>query len=107
MLSALLPASVRAVLNKPFHQMTDQEIVGILADFGLGSYHPELRQAAVALLRDKGIDTAADVIQSPEAVVELRDLIAKFKPAKQVCGFCEATVVFQEHGVCPKCGINN
>lgn len=45
---------------------------------------PELLSAATALLQGRGIDTASDLIQSPEAVQELLEFLqAKPKPSAE------------------------
>lgn len=112
MLSALLPASVKAVLDTPIKDVRDDQFAAIMADLGFGKWHPEIRSAAIAMLRDKGVHTAADAIRDPEALMQLRSLVASVKNAvlpgstsAKVCDFCGSSLVkhdkqFQRCSVC-------
>lgn len=115
MLAALLPASLKAVMNIPVVDVPDEKLAEIMADLGLGQWHPELRTAALALLRGKGIDTAADAIRQPEALKQLSNLLRTFKAgasairhtSNEVCDFCGSPLVKEDkrYSRCTNCGI--
>lgn len=88
MLTAFLPKSVQAVLEVPISQLTDDQLTAILSDLGMSGYHPDLRNAAVQLLQDRGIHRAADAVQHPEALKQLRSMVMNLKlnaPAATCC----------------------
>lgn len=108
MLAALLPKSIADVLHVPFSQLTDGQLDGILSDFGMGAAHPELRDAAIQLLKGKGVDNAADAIRHPEAIKSLVDLVKNFakSPPQRSCDFCGGKIVQSgQLSSCQQCGI--
>lgn len=109
MLAAFLPKSVSAVLEVPISELSDEQMTAILADFGLSGFHPDLRNAAVQLLQDRGIHRAADAVQHPEAIKQLRGLLKNLKldaaPAR-VCVLCDGSLEKVEGlWFCTSCGI--
>jgi len=112
MLTAFLPKSVQAVLNVPVSQLSDEQLADIMVDLGFGSWHPDLRIAAVKILQDKGIDTAADAIQHPDALKQLSGLVKSFKSGAPVsagvCDFCGGPLVKEgSSSFCQHCGIHH
>lgn len=112
MLAAFLPKSVQAVLNVPVSQLSDAQLSDIMSDLGFGSWHPDLRTAAVKLLQDQGIDTAAEAIQHPEALKQLNGLVKSFKSTISAtqgsCDFCGGPLVKEGSSLfCQQCGIHH
>lgn len=106
MLTTFLPASVQAVLTVPVAELSDEAINNILVDLGFGEWHPELRDAMIHLFRGRGIDTAADAIKQPEALMELRALIRGKETDLIPCSFCSTPFDrVSTDGFCPQCGI--
>lgn len=113
MLSAFLPKSLQAVLHLPFSQLSEEQVSTIMVDLGLGGLHPDIRVAALKLLQDKGLDTAADAIQHPEAIVQLRNLLKRpvgsISSANRCCDYCASPLVTDGESsfFCSSCGVHH
>lgn len=108
MLTAFLPKSVQAVLDVPISELTDGQLTAILTDFGMSGYHPDLRNAAVQLLQDRGIHRAADAVQHPEAIKQLRALVTSLKVNAPAACCCCCDGPLEKQGsltFCLDCGI--
>lgn len=72
MANILQLASLSKLLPRRLESLTLEEIKGISDAFGVKvSVTNELRDAALALLQGKSLDTVADMIQSPESIQQL------------------------------------
>lgn len=116
-IEAFLPKEVKAIWRTPVAELTSESIEPVFELLGLGKLHPELFQSAVALLTDKGIDNAAELVKSDEALRQLVDLATKGPKAlpdaakKYRCTMCDKNVtVLEAHPVhthlyrCNHCG---
>ena len=72
MANLLQLASLGKLLPRRLESLTLEEIEGISDAFGVKiSVTSELRDAALALLQGKSLDTVSDMIQSPESIRQL------------------------------------
>lgn len=70
------------LLSKSPDELTDGDLATLSAQFAPGiQLTDELKQAALALLKDSNIHKVSDLIQSPESIKQLVNLV---KPSQNV-----------------------